>query len=228
VRLVLPNPNLKLTPGMFANVTFQVSMGQQLTIPAGGLLQTGTRSMVFVDDGSGYLQPREIELGPRVGDEFVVVKGLRAGERIVTSANFLIDSESQLQSALQSFAPPAAGPSGGEAAAMPAAAAQAKLEFQTDPSPPRRGSNTFRVRLTDASGAPISGAEVSVVFFMPAMPAMGMAEMRTESRLNETGAGNYQGSGSVESSGTWQVTVTARRNGQVIASRQMTVIAGGM
>ena len=67
------------------------------------------------------------------------------------------------------------------------------------------------------------------MFFMPAMPAMGMAEMRTESRLNETGAGNYQGSGSLESGGTWQVTVTARRSGQVIATRQMSVIAtGGM
>ncbi len=159
----------------------------------------------------------------------MVTKGLRAGERIVTSANFLIDSESQLQAALRSFAPPAADTSAGNSAAMPMAAAQAKLEFQTDPSPPRKGVNTFRVRLTDASGAPISGAEVGVVFFMPAMPAMGMAEMRTESRLNETGAGNYQGSGSLESGGTWQVTVTARRNGQVIATRQMSVVAtGGM
>ena len=227
VRLVLPNPNRKLTPGMFANVTFQVSMGQQLTIPASGLLQTGMRSIVFVDDGSGYLQPREVELGPRAGDDFVVAKGLRGGERVVTSANFLIDSESQLQAALRSFAPPP-GAATETSAAMPAAA-QANVELTTDPSPPRKGANTFRARLIDAGGAPISGAEVTVLFFMPAMPAMGMAEMRIESRLKETGDGNYQGTGSLETGGTWQVTVTARRGGQVIASRQMSLnAAGGM
>jgi Cu(I)/Ag(I) efflux system membrane fusion protein/cobalt-zinc-cadmium efflux system membrane fusion protein len=228
VRLVLPNPNLTLTPGMFANVTFHVSMGQQLTIPASGLLQTGTRSIVFVDDGKGYLQPREVELGPRLGDDFVVVKGLRAGERIVTSANFLIDSESQLQAALRSFEPPAstAGSSAGDSVAMPAAA-QAKLSFETEPSPPHKGSNTFRVRLTDAGGAPISGAEVSVTFVMPAMPAMGMAEMRVESKLSDDGNGNYHGTGSLETTGTWQVTVTARRAGRVVASRQMSLNASG-
>jgi Cu(I)/Ag(I) efflux system membrane fusion protein/cobalt-zinc-cadmium efflux system membrane fusion protein len=58
---------------------------------------------------------------------------------------------------------------------------------------------------------------------------MGMAAMRTETRLNETGSGQYQGTGSLESGGTWQVTVTARRDGQVIASRQLSVTAtGGM
>jgi membrane fusion protein, copper/silver efflux system len=67
------------------------------------------------------------------------------------------------------------------------------------------------------------------VFFMPAMPAMGMAEMRSEARLRDAGNGNYQGTGSLESAGTWQVTVTARRGGQVIASRQTSVNAtGGM
>jgi len=226
VRLVLPNPNLKLTPGMFANVTFQVAMGQQLTVDASGLLQTGTRSIVFVDDGSGSLQPREVELGPRLGDEFVVVRGLRAGERIVTSANFLIDSESQLQAAMRSLAAPAAGDAGAAGTAT-AAAAQAKAELTTEPSPPRRGANVFHVKLSDAAGAPITGAEVSVVFFMPAMPAMGMAEMRIESRLREAGNGMYDGTGSLESGGTWQVTITARRGGQVIASRQMSVNATG-
>jgi Cu(I)/Ag(I) efflux system membrane fusion protein/cobalt-zinc-cadmium efflux system membrane fusion protein len=85
----------------------------------------------------------------------------------------------------------------------------------------------FHVKLTDANGKLISGAEVTVLFFMPAMPAMGMAEMRVESRLNEAGNGNYQGTGSLESGGTWQVTVTARRGGQIIASRQMSLNAGG-
>ena len=85
------------------------------------------------------------------------------------------------------------------------------------------------MRLVDASGSPVTGAEVSVVFFMPAMPAMGMAAVRTESRLSESGNGNYQGTGALDSGGTWQVTLTARRGGQVIASRQTSVIVtGGM
>jgi Cu(I)/Ag(I) efflux system membrane fusion protein/cobalt-zinc-cadmium efflux system membrane fusion protein len=222
VRLVLPNPRLRLTPGMFASISLRMSMGQQLTIPATGVLQAGTRSIVFVDDSSGYLQPREVMLGPRVADEFVVTSGLRAGERIVTSANFLIDSESQLQAALRSFAPPPDATAPGALDSQ-----QFTLDFTSQPSPPRRGNNNFHVRLTDSAGAPVSGAEVGVVFFMPAMPAMGMAEMRTESRLSETGNGNYQGAGSLESGGTWQVTVTARRDGRLIASRQMSVNATG-
>jgi Cu(I)/Ag(I) efflux system membrane fusion protein/cobalt-zinc-cadmium efflux system membrane fusion protein len=83
------------------------------------------------------------------------------------------------------------------------------------------------VRLSDAGGTPISGADVSVLFYMPAMPAMGMAELRVESSLKETDKGTYQGTGSLGSGGTWQVTVTARRDGQVIASRQMSLNASG-
>jgi membrane fusion protein, copper/silver efflux system len=127
---------------------------------------------------------------------------------------------------LRSFAPLPAGGSAGDSAAM-LAAAQAKLSFETEPNPPRKGSNTFRVRLTDAGGMPISGAEVSVTFVMPAMPAMGMAEMRVESKLADDGNGNYHGTGSLGSAGTWQVTLTAQRAGQVIANRQMSLNATG-
>src|SRR6202008_1318141 len=102
---------------------------------------------------------------------FIVRKGLKAGEVIVTSANFLIDSESQLQAALGTFVPPP--PGAGAAGAMNAP--QARAERTTEPDPPRKGGNTLRVKLTDANGAPISGAEVSATFSMPAMPAMGMA-----------------------------------------------------
>src|SRR3989454_9281140 len=102
-RLVFSNPGLKLSPGMFVNVVLKVLMGRQLVIPASGVLQSGTRQIVFVDRGDGYLEPRQVELGSRAGDDFIVLKGLKAGERIITSANFMIDSESQLQAALGSF-----------------------------------------------------------------------------------------------------------------------------
>src|SRR6266852_3790457 len=203
VRLIFPNPGMKLTPGMFVNAVLQVRAGTQLVIPASGVLQSGTRQVVFVNRGDGYLEPREVELGARASEEFIVLKGLKEGEEIVTSANFLIDSESQLQAALGSFTPPP--PGAGTAGAMNAP--RASVELSTDPAPPRKGSNTIRVKISDASGGPISGAEVSVTFSMPAMPAMGMAAMRTQVSLTEKGNVLYEGLGQLESGGTWQVAI---------------------
>jgi len=225
VRLIFPNPDLTLTPGMFVNAVLQVRAGMQLVIPASGVLQSGTRQIVFVNRGDGYLEPREVELGARAGENFVILKGLKEGEEIVTSANFLIDSESQLQAALGSFTPPP--PGAGSAGAMNAP--QANVELTTEPSPPRKGSNAIRVKLADANGAPISGAEVAVTFFMPAMPAMGMAAMRTPVTLSDKGNGLYEGSAQLDSGGTWQVTVVAKKNGQTVARKQLSINAtGGM
>src|SRR5258706_7345562 len=109
VRIVSSNSDLQLKPGMFVNVALKVPMGRQLVIPASGVLQSGIRQIAFVERSDGYLEPREVELGPRIGDDFIVLKGLKEGENIVTSANFLIDSESQLQAALGSFVPPPPG-----------------------------------------------------------------------------------------------------------------------
>ena len=225
VRVVFPNPSLRLTPGMFVDVALKLPMGRQLVIPASGVLQSGTRQIAFVERGDGYLEPREVELGPRVGEELIVRKGLAAGERIVTSANFLVDSESQLRAALESFVPP--GP--GEGAAPATGAPEAGIDLTSDPSPPRKGRNVFRVKLTEAAGAPISGAEVSVTFLMPGMPQMGMAAIRVPVTLSEKGNGLYEGSGELESGGAWQVSIVARKSGQTIASKQLSVnVAGGI
>ncbi len=225
VRIVFSNAGLQLKPGMFVNVSIRAPMGRQLVIPASAVLQSGSRQIAFVERGDGYLEPREVQLGARAGDDFIVLKGLKAGEKIVTSANFLIDSESQLQAALGSFVPPP--PGAGEASAMNAPKANAELT--SDPSPPHKGSNVFRVKVTDSGGAPVSGAEVSVTFFMPAMQEMGMAAMRIAVPLSEKSRGLYEGRGQLESGGTWQVTILARKDGQTIASKQMSVNAtGGM
>ncbi len=225
VRVVFSNPGLQLKPGMFVNVSLKVPMGNQIVIPASGVLQSGTREIAFVERSDGYIEPREVQLGSRVGDDFIVLKGLQVGEQIVTSANFLIDSESQLQAALGSFVPPPPGAGAASASNAP----QGNVELSSDPTPPHKGSNLFHVKLTDASGAPISGAEVSVTFFMPAMPAMGMASMRTPVALSDKGNGLYEGSGELKSGGTWQVTILAKKNGQLIATKQLSVNAtGGM
>jgi len=224
-RLVFSNPGLQLKPGMFVNIALKMPMGQQIVIPATGILQSGSRQIAFVYRSDGYIEPREVQLGARVGDDFIVLKGLKPGDQIVTSANFLIDSESQLQAALGSFAPPP--PGAGQASAMNAP--QGNVEFSSDPNPPHKGGNLFRVKLTEGTGSPIAGAEVNVTFFMPAMPAMGMAAMRTAATLDDKGNGLYEGSGQLGSGGTWQVTILAKKNGQTIASKQLTVNAtGGM
>lgn len=225
VRLKFGNPDLKLMPGMFVSVALEVPMGRHEVIPAGGVLQTGTRQIVFVDHGGGNLEPREVELGARVGDDYIVLKGLKAGERIVTSANFLIDSESQLQAALGSFTPPPPGAGAASAATAP----PANIELSTDPSPPQSGSNRLTAKLSGTNGLPITGARVTATFFMAAMPAMGMAAMRVSASLADRGGGAYAGTVALPSGGTWQVTLIARKNGTILATRQLSVdAAGGM
>lgn len=227
VRLVFSNPGVVLKPGMYVNVTIEVPLGRQLVIPASGVLQAGTHQIAFVDHGQGYLEPREVEVGPRVDDRVVVLKGVRAGDRIVSSANFLVDSEAQLQAAMGSFAPPP--PGAGAAAAMNAPTQQIAVDLTTEPQPPHKGANTLRVKLTGADGKPVTGARVSAVFFMAAMPAMGMAAMREVAALADKGGGLYEGPLQLETGGTWQVTVIVQRNGQTVATKQLSVSAtGGM
>jgi RND family efflux transporter MFP subunit len=223
VRLVFSNPHLQLKPGMFVNVRLQIPMGRHLAIPASGVLQAGVRQIAFVDHGGGYLEPREVQLGTRVGSDFIVEKGLKAGEKIVTSANFLVDSESQLQAALGSYAPPP--PGAGSSGGMNPSMAETNLDFATEPSPPRKGDNVVRIKLTDKSGTPVTGAQVSVTFFMSAMPAMGMAAMRMVSNLSDKGGGQYEGTSNLGSGGTWQVSIVAQKGGQTLASKQLTVSA---
>jgi membrane fusion protein, copper/silver efflux system len=225
VRVVVPNPGLRLMPGMFVDVGLKIPMGRRVVIPAAGVLQSGTRQIAFIDLGGGALQPRAVELGAQVGDDFIVLKGLKPGERIVTSANFLIDSESQLQAAFGTFAPPAEAAGGSAAPEAP----QAAIELTTDPNPPSKGADTVRVRLTGADGTPVVGADVSVTLYMAAMPAMGMAAMRVPIELADRGAGVYEGSGILGSGGTWQVTIVAAKGGRTLARKELSINAeGGM
>ena len=228
VRLVFPNPGLKLRPGMYTNVRVKLPMGRQLIVPASAAFHSGTKKLLFLYRGEGNIEPREVEFGPQVGDQVVVTKGVKADEQIVTSANFLIDSEAQLQAAAGAFVPPP--PGAGQAASMNTPSqTQASVELTTDPSPPHKGSNTVRVKLTTQNGSPIAGAQVTVTFYMGAMPAMGMGAMKTEINTTDKGGGMYEGKGDLGSGGTWQVTIRAQQNGQTIANKQLTVNAtGGM
>ena len=96
VRVELPNPAGLLKPGMFAAAELRVDLGRGLAIPKSAVLDTGVRQVVYVEVTPGRFAGREVRLGAPAGDRVQVVAGLAAGERVVTSANFLIDSQSQL------------------------------------------------------------------------------------------------------------------------------------
>lgn len=100
VRLEIANPDGLLKPDMYANVSLQQSASPVLTVPDSAVLQTGTRSVVFVARGNGQFDPREVQTGAKGGGYIEIRGGVSAGETVVVDANFLIDSESRLKSAL--------------------------------------------------------------------------------------------------------------------------------
>jgi membrane fusion protein, copper/silver efflux system len=99
VRIEFDNPGNLLKPEMYGDVEFRTGGGRMLTLPQSAVLNSGLRQVVFVDRGDGYLEPRDVKTGRQVDGRVEITSGLKAGERIVTSGNFLIDSESQLSAA---------------------------------------------------------------------------------------------------------------------------------
>ena len=132
VRVDLDNPQDELRPGMFANVELKIDGGEGLTVPIDAVLPTGSRSLVFVDKGAGKLEPRFIRVGRSFSqtddngeasyDE--VLEGLSEGERVVSSANFLIDAESRIQGALKTWD------------------VESETKEQKSPATPAQGQNT--------------------------------------------------------------------------------------
>ena len=102
-RIALANPGGRLKPGMYATVRFTAELGETLTVPASAVLHSGERAIVFVDLGGGELMPHEVQLGVRGGDFVQVVSGLEPGQRVVTSAQFLLDSESNLAEVMRAM-----------------------------------------------------------------------------------------------------------------------------
>jgi Cu(I)/Ag(I) efflux system membrane fusion protein len=103
VRFELENPDEKLKPDMYANVELRVDLGTRLAIPQEAVIESGQKQLVFIHHGGGRLEPRLIKAGVKTGEWYEVLEGLKEGEHIVTSANFLIDSESRLKSVVESM-----------------------------------------------------------------------------------------------------------------------------
>jgi Cu(I)/Ag(I) efflux system membrane fusion protein len=141
VRIEVANEDYALKPDMFADVVLRRELGDALFVPESAVLKPGDRQIVFLDRGDGRLEPREIQTGARVEGGYAVLSGLTEGDKVVTSANFLIDSESSLKAALSSMAPasPAPGAHVGHApgppASAPAAAPAAPLKATATPAP---------------------------------------------------------------------------------------------
>jgi len=103
VRIDVDNSDYALRPDEYVDVTLTIDEGEGLAVPVDAVLPTGEHNIVFVDKGFGRLEPRFVQLGGEFGGDYRVTGGLRAGERVVNSANFLVDAESKVQGALKSW-----------------------------------------------------------------------------------------------------------------------------
>lgn len=104
VRLEFPNANYELKPNMYADAQLNIDYGVQIVVPSEAVLNSGTRQVVFIAKSNGYFEPREIKVGDQFNGQYVVLAGLKPGDEIVASGNFLIDSESRLGAAMQGMA----------------------------------------------------------------------------------------------------------------------------
>jgi Cu(I)/Ag(I) efflux system membrane fusion protein/cobalt-zinc-cadmium efflux system membrane fusion protein len=230
VRVEFRNPGLEFKPGSFVTVVVTASGGQHLAIPQEAVIDTGAEQYALLALPDGYFEPRPISVGSPVNQFYPVLEGLQHGDRVVTSAQFLIDSETNLQAAMQSMVGhghAAGGESGEPAGQAPATQAPARdgldITFSSRPDPPRTGENTFEVSVKDAQGQPVIDATVEVSFFMPAMPSMGMPAARSRAALPHAGGGTYRGTGEI-SAGRWDVTVTVSRAGQRLGTKATAIV----
>ncbi len=249
VRVELPNPGLKLKPGMYGNVTLRTDAVHTLVVPKEAVLETGLRQLVFMDRGQGRYEPTSVKLGRRSQDDVEVLEGLTAGDRIVTSANFLLDAESKLASAssMQGMMGRIGmadwqmrGAHEGKMEGMPGMEMGSKndmsvaatrqmdgltLSLTTAPEKPKAGDVLLRLRVTDQAGKPVTNAQVVFVYTMP-MP--GMAD--SKATAHHTKDGLYEGTVKFGMGGTWVVTVNMTVPGRppLAEKFQFSVAGGGM
>ena len=229
VHVHVANPQMRLLPGMFVNATFVSHAAEpSIVVPRSAVLDTGTRKIVYLAKPNGVFEAREVQVGAATEDLFPVLHGLTLGDSVVLNGNFLIDSQAHLGSGMsglyggsREFAAAQKNESSATSSTSNNSETSAvKIDFHSDPNPMKAGEdNQFRVTLTDADGKPINDARVTVTLIMPAMPSMGMPEMKSSSELEwKAGSKTYEGKGQAPMAGTWTVLVEARKNSNVIAS----------
>ncbi|MGO9317878.1 MAG: efflux RND transporter periplasmic adaptor subunit [Terracidiphilus sp.] len=229
VHVHVANPEMRLLPGMFVNAIFVSRAAQpSIVVPRSAVLDTGTRKIVYLARPNGVFEAREVQVGAATEDLFPVSGGLALGDKVVLNGNFLIDSQAHLSSGMSGLyggskefaSAQKTGSTATSSTSNNSETSAAKIDFHSDPNPMKAGEdNQFRVELTDTAGKPIPDARVTVTLIMPAMPSMNMPEMKSSCELAwKAGSQMYVGKGQAPMSGTWNVTVEARKNGNVIAS----------
>jgi len=133
VRAEFLNSGFALKPDMYADANLEISYGRRLAVPQEAVLDSGAEQRVFVAHEGGYFEPRKVELGDNVDGKFIVLGGLREGEKIVTSGNFLVDSESTLKAAAGGIQMPGMDHGGGTGAGAPVSPAQAAPQTPSKP-----------------------------------------------------------------------------------------------
>ena len=216
VRVEFANPDLTLRPEMYVNFKARIGLGSPIVVPADAVLDTGNEQYVFVDKGQGYFEPRLVKVGQEAEGFYSIESGLRAGERVATAANFILDSESRLKGALANMGKPSSAP----AAAVSAQSLQVEI---LEPKTGKTGANRIRLMAKDPQGNPIPDGEIEVSLFMPQMGSM--APMRSSAKLMPLGSGEYGGEIEIPMAWTWETTVTAKKNGKVIGSARTSITA---
>jgi Cu(I)/Ag(I) efflux system membrane fusion protein len=246
VRFDLRNTeDLFLRPGMYGDVELRVPLGERLVVPKAAVLDSGRRQIVFVDANSGHVSPRDVTLGDHVDDYVEVKTGLLPGERVITSANFLVDSESQLQGAesmagmmgaigmgdwkMEGAKPMSMGEEPEASGKSPEARTLEEkkvgdllvaLLSATDTA--KVGESAIRVRVHDASGAPLEQGKVTFDYSMD-MP--GMTIERAVAK--QIGDGLYEGIVKLTMGGPWSLVVQIDRPGQPTLRERFVVRVSG-
>ncbi len=218
VRMEFPNPGFQLKPDMFVNVKLKVNLGPSLAVPEDAVLDTGTEQYVFVDKGEGYLEPRTVKVGGEAMGYVAIQSGLSAGERVVTAANFILDSESRLKGAFANMGTPDQK----QISSAPGPDQNLRIEIM-EPKAAKVGHNSIRLMVRDAAGNPVTDADVDVLLFMPQMGSM--APMTSRASLRPMKPGEYQGQVDVPMAWTWQTTVSVKKGGKSMGSVQTTLTA---
>jgi membrane fusion protein, copper/silver efflux system len=212
VRIEVPNPGMRLRPGMFARATFEVPQGKNvLAVPRTAVIDTGAGTIVYVESSGGF-QRRKIRLGAATKDLYAVVEGLSEGETVVTEGAFLLESQARLTSDVQTAEDSPLSDS--------TAASRYAIKLQISPDPPNLQNDlSVSVRVLDDRGDPVKDLDVKLNLSMPAMPSMGMPEMRKQMDLSRDGT-DYRGRLRPPMAGHWTVGVEAYRDGRLMASSQ--------
>lgn len=218
IRMEFANPDFTLRPDMFFNVQLRVDLGEQLAVPEDALLDTGTEQYVFVDRGEGYFEPRPVKVGAETDGYYAIASGLVAGERVVTAANFILDSESRLKGAFANMGAPSSPEMG-----QPAGMEQILSVEVRKPKEAKVGRNAMQLVVKDASGKPIEDAQVEVLLSMPQMG--NMPPMSAQTNLQPMGEGEYTGEIDIPMAWTWETTVTVRKGSSVLGAVQTNITA---